>query len=190
MIQVKFEAQGQETSRRNFDPGEQVRIGVHTQDFLGNLGFFGFARNVLIQVIGQTPVVYADVTTDPLGDAWADVTMPTSSGPASVVVHVDYGLGKGDDANIPIQIGSGAPAVYNPPVQSVFPIIDHAGNVISGAVDVIGQGVQVVGTGVQAVGNTAQGVSDLGKYLPYIALGGIILLAVVMVPSAKKRIEG
>ena len=158
MLQIKFEAPpGNDLSTRNFAQGQAVRIGVHTSSSVANFGILGGGRTVTIQVTGLSPAVYQSVTTDPLGDAWADIHMPTQNGQATVKVHVDYGVGS-DDGEVPVFIGeqAAASAAASDPVttdtQSDWPVIDAIDNTVKGLGNALPQAVQVATWGAVAVG--------------------------------------
>ena len=105
---------GTEISRRSFEPYESVRVKVHMTTALG---FGSFNETVTLSIEGPGfPPIFAQASTNILGDAWFDVLIPNANTRSSIVIVAKSSIfGQMDQQTIPISIGSLVTPPYIPP---------------------------------------------------------------------------
>jgi len=117
-ITVKLEnPPGTEIQTRNFDPGQNLRIGVNVPNTWPGVG-----ANCKFQIEGTNiSPMYFESSTDVWGNAWWDANLPNVNAKADIIVIVSrmgaFGTGDIETTKIPIAIGNVTPEPIKPPAD-------------------------------------------------------------------------
>lgn len=101
---------------RQFQPGQNLRIGGHVTGLLG-LGepFQQITLDIPeLSISGQT-------NTDILGDYWFDITLPNVTKKATITITATFSVSGQDVVTVPISLGNLSPdPLPSPPDQGLF----------------------------------------------------------------------